>query len=260
MSTLKFTEDGQLEDREYSVGCEGKPPKLPSVEQFKLNNIIANVEESKTIRHELATSILRINDNYTADLDDQIRQIRGIEKTDILDRMDTISDMYTELGRVAQREKERREQSYSTVLTEMAEINSMMMVSKDRIDTVISHLKACEHRLAMKDRLFNLKSSYEDHYRELYDYGMKEELEEERQRERSTSLGTSPVKIAQYMRLEHEIEQIAHEKEPVPPKIFNPGPAAPTITDTGDQATAEAANSDWGDELRQIVTKKSLSK
>ncbi|GMF00045.1 unnamed protein product [Ambrosiozyma monospora] len=70
----------------------------------------------------------------------------------------------------------------SKMTKNLTEINQQLSQSKGKIDGLINKLKKVERKMSLKDQLFNLKTSHEAHYKELFNYAMKDELKAKKSR------------------------------------------------------------------------------
>ncbi|QPG74424.1 hypothetical protein FOA43_001753 [Brettanomyces nanus] len=231
MATIRFTVDRKVAGRSKGgLTLQGEPPKLPPIDSFKLNNIINSVENSKQLRKEIVDSVLRINNNYTEDLDDQIKAIRDIEQEEIIRRFEDITIAYSKVGKEATVQLDRRRQKMENIQEDMSVVNEQLRKSTRRVNEMIDRLKRLEKQFPVKDRLFDMNSPNDDHYRELFDRGMRKEIEEKNRRDKeelesrviSDNLSSSPTKMRQYIELEKDIEELQRTHSRSVSKFKNP--------------------------------------
>ncbi|GMG52401.1 unnamed protein product [Ambrosiozyma monospora] len=155
---------------------------FPPFDSFKLSNILNNFEDSKQIKQQLIDSIELIDKSYVKDIDNQIKLIIEIENDSIISVMISIGNHYHRLGKQLQEELNSRKLEISKMTKNLTEINQQLVQSRGKIDGLISKLKKVERKMSLKDQLFNLKTPHEAHYKELFNYVMKDELKAKKSR------------------------------------------------------------------------------
>lgn len=148
-------------------------------------------------------------------------------------------------------------EQYEKINDDIEQIVESTVSSKKRLDCMIEKLKKLESKLTRRERLFDDQSANQYHYKNLYKYGMKDEIAKEQERmdaidayveenmsriegndldvmsnrksESSHRSKISPVKLKQYLDIENELEELQKKKN----EKVNPPPAITIEPHTG---------------------------
>lgn len=89
------------------------------------------------------------------------------------------------------------------------------LCQKKRLDSMINRLKEIESKLPNRNKLFKEDSFHREHYKDLYDYGMKDTTkvtDDNDNENNSLKSKISQQKLDQYLSIENELEQLAIQK------------------------------------------------
>lgn len=161
------------------------------------NDVSEQLASLSNVEDELLQKLCDVNRVY-----DVVHNIRLEDITDsqILKNGSSISEEEGESGRRSSRrvkgkglsvfgiqfnksENNRLEQ-YREIEDNIEELVNETVMQKKRLDSTISRLKKLELALSKRERLFDLKSSNQTHYKTVFNYAMKNDIKKERREER----------------------------------------------------------------------------
>lgn len=185
--------------------------KLPPQHHFKLSHILAHSETGRLDLQHLNDCIVNSVGLYKKDIADELKQLVSTEN-ELIKKIRRVEEVYNVLhnlrieditdeqilaneqdsnavndtnrrvksrgismfGLSFHKTEDNKMEMYSKIEENIDHIVADSITQKERMDAMIVRLKKVENRFPKRVRLFHGKSANKEHYKTLYDYGMKD--------------------------------------------------------------------------------------